>query len=355
VNLEPLQRFNRNYVGDYPFLQRLKEDWARRRPLAGLSVLHNLAITRETLLKLESLLLGGATVTVTHLRLPGLRPRQDCIAVLQEAGVAVEVDHARIAGRFDFALDCCAQISAMPGVQIVRGYVELTQSGTPAYRALKTGLPIYSVDESKLKRLEGMFGTGEACVRAIKELIEPDLAGKSFLLIGFGKVGRGIAKHLARAGARLIVCDRDAGARARAAGLGYATLAGDDRAALRDTVNGAFAVVAATGVEGLVQRLIRPEEIDPAVHLINMGADDEYGEAFLATRIAGEKAPLNFLLEAPTAMYFIDPIFAAHNRCCLDILEAKAGGFLPLPADMDLPWVEEWSRRYAIDVGDIHD
>src|SRR5512145_2651552 len=98
MNLEPLERFNRSYVGDYPFLQRLNDDWARRRPLAGLSVLHNLAITRETMLKLESLLLGGAAVTVTHLRLPGLKPRQDCIAVLRQAGVAVEIDHDRISG-----------------------------------------------------------------------------------------------------------------------------------------------------------------------------------------------------------------------------------------------------------------
>jgi adenosylhomocysteinase len=355
MNLQPLQRFNRTYVGDYPFLQRLNDDWGRRRPLAGLSVLHNVPITRETLLKLESLLLGGAAVTVTHLRLPGLRPREDCIAVLKDAGVAVEIDHDRIAGRFDFALDCCAQIPAMAGVEIARGYVELTQSGTPAYRALRTSLPIYSVDESKLKCLEGMYGTGEACVRAIKEFIKPELSGERFVLIGFGKVGRGVAKHLAGAGARRVVCDVNPRARAQAERLGHATLAGDKGPALRDAVNGAFAVIAATGVEGLVQRLVRPEEIAPKVHLINMGADDEYGEAFPQRRIAGDKAPLNFLLEAPTAMHFIDPIFGAHNRCCLDILEAKDSGFRPLPADLDLPWVEEWSRRYGIDVSDIHD
>ena len=355
MNLEPLQRFNRTYAGDYPFLQRLNEAWARTRPLGGLSVLHNLAITRETLLKLEPLLLGGAEVTVTHLRLPGLRPREDCIAVLKAAGVAVEVDHDRISGRFDFALDCCAQIPAMTGVEITRGYVELTQSGTPAYRNLQTRLPIYSVDDSRLKRLEAMYGTGEACVRAIRQFIKPDLAGETFLLIGFGKVGRGIAKHLVRAGAHAVVCDVDPGARARAQRLGHATLAGDDRQALRDAANRAFAVIAATGVEGVVQRLLRPDEIDPEVHLINMGADDEYGAAFPASRIAGDKAPLNFLLDAPTAMYFIDPIFGAHNRCCLDILEAKDGGFRPLPADLDLPWVAEWSRRYGIDVSDIYE
>jgi len=355
MNLAPLQRFNRSYVGDYPFLRRLNDDWARSRPLAGLSVLHNLAITRETMLKLESLLLAGAEVTVTHLRLQGLRPREDCIAVLREAGVAVEVDHERLAGRFDFALDCCAQIPLMPRVEIARGYVELTQSGTAGYRALPTRLPIYNVDESRLKRLEGMFGTGEACVRAIKQFVAPDLAGKDIVLIGFGKVGRGIARHLALAGARLTVCDLDPLARARAERLGFAVVAPDDGAALRAAVNAAFAVVAATGVEGIVERLLRPAEIAPAVHLVNMGADDEYGPAFPASRIVGDKAPINFLLEAPTALWFIDPIFAAHNRCCLDILAGKDSGYTALPADMDLPWVEEWSRRYGTDVSDVFD
>ena len=353
IDLEPLQRFNRAYVGDYPFLRRLSQEWVQRRPLSGLSVLHNLAITRETMVKLESLLLGGAEVTVTHLALPGLQPRQDCLAVLREAGVAVELEHGRIAGRFDFALDCCAQIPAMANVEIVRGYVELTQSGNAIYKALDTTLPVYSVDESRLKRLEGMFGTGEACVRAIRQFIATDLDGKTFVLLGFGKVGHGIAKHLLRAGAKVTVADSDPAARERARRAGHAALDPDDRAALRSAVNASFGVITATGSEGLMGRLLRPDEIDPRVHLINMGADDEYGPDFPAARIVGEKAPINFLLDAPTAMYFIDPIFAAHKRCCLDILTAQAGGFQPLPADMDLPWIEEWSRRYDVDVTDI--
>ncbi len=355
MNLAPLQAFNRRYVGDYPFLLRQREEWARSQPLQGLSVLHNLAITCETLQKLEGLLLAGARVTVTHLQLPGLPPRQDCVAVLREAGVAVEIDHAKLAGRYDFALDCCGQIPAMPGVEIARGYVELTQSGNAIYQALETSLPIYSVDRSKLKCLEGMFGTGEACVRALREFVDPALAGRQFLLIGFGKVGRGIAKHLTREGAGLTVCDSDPEARALAGRRGYATLEARPGAALRKAVNGAFAVIVATGSEGLFERLVPPQEVAPAVHLVNMGADDEFGPAYPADRIVGNKAPINFLLDAPTAIYFIDPIFAAHNRCCLDILAGRQAGFSALPADMDLPWVEEWSQRYGIDTADIHE
>lgn len=355
MNLAPLQAFNRRYPGDHPFLARQAGEWAASRPLQGLSVLHNLAITCETLQKLEPLLLAGAEVTVTHLALPGLPPRQDCVAVLREAGVTVETDHARLAGRFDFALDCCAQIPAMAGVEIVRGYVELTQSGNEVYRALPTELPVYSVDRSKLKCLEGMYGTGEACVRALKQFVVPELAGRRFLLIGFGKVGRGIAKHLLREGAEVTVCDADAGARALAVRRGHAALEAVPGQALLDAINASFGVIMATGGEGLLSRLAAPEAIDPAVRLINMGADDEFGPAYPPERVVGEKAPINFLLDSPTAMFFIDPIFAAHNRCCLDILTARDRGFTPLPADMDLPWVEEWSRRYGIDTADIHE
>ena len=58
-------------------------------------------------------------------------------------------------------------------------------------------------------------------------------------------------------------------------------------------------------------------------------------------------------LDSPTTMYFIDPIFMAHNRCCEYILKGGVHGFSALPKALDLPVVDAWSRRYDIDVSDI--
>ncbi|MEM6464604.1 MAG: NAD-binding protein [Pseudomonadota bacterium] len=354
MEIEKLQRFNAAYDGDYPFLRELGATWVAKRPLEGLRVLHNIPLTRETMLKLEPLYLAGADITVTHLDLPGLQPKQECVEVLRDAGADVQIDHRALSGEYDFALDCCAQVPAMQDVSIRRGYVELTQSGTPIYSELKTDLPVYSIDESKLKCLEGMFGTGEACVRAIKQFIEPTLESRTFVIFGYGKVGRGVARYLRHEGAHIIVVEKNEAFVNQARAAGLKAVINSEKAAILEEINNAFAVITATGEPFLVGEMFSPSEISETVHLINMGADDEYGDDFPNDRIAANKAPLNFLLDAPTIMFFIDPIFMAHNRCCEYILKGEAHGFTALPGALDVPVVETWSQIYGIDVSDIY-
>ncbi len=353
MDINKLQRFNSTYDGDYPFLKELGATWAATRPLEGLRILHNIPLTRETMLKLEPLYLAGADVTVTHLDLPGLKPKQECVELLCDAGADVEIDHSRIRGEYDIGLDCCAQIPSMDNVTVRRGYVELTQSGTPVYSQLDTSLPVYSLDVSKLKCLEGMFGTGEACVRAVKQFIEPALNGRKFIVFGYGKVGRGITRYLSQEGAEITVVDANETYLDHAVAAGHAAIKNTDTRSVLDAINASFAVITATGHPGLIGEMFSPSDIQANVHLINMGADDEYGDAFPATRVVANKAPLNFMLDAPTIMFFIDPIFMAHNRCCEHILNGGASGFSALPAALDMPVVEAWSRRYAIDISDI--
>ncbi|MCY6381029.1 NAD-binding protein [Hoeflea prorocentri] len=354
MDIGKLQDFNSNYVGDYPLLRKLAEDWAERKPLRGLRLLHNIPITRETMLKLEPLYLSGADVTVTHLRLPGLEPKQECVDLLKAAGAHMELDHAKLYGDYDIALDCCAQIPAMERVTVRRGFVELTQSGSPVYSKLDTDLPIYSLDLSRLKCLEAMFGTGEAFVRAFRQFVEPRIEGRKFVLFGYGKVGRGVSRYLAQEGAMLTVVDTNGANLEQARKAGFDTELSRPGPSLLNAVNDSFVVVMATGCEGLLQELIKPKQLADKVLLINMGADDEFGDRYAASRIVANKAPLNFLLDAPTTMFFIDPIFAVHNQCCEHVLDGNAHGFSPLPPELDLPVIEEWSTLYGIDISDIY-
>lgn len=353
MDIEKLQRFNASYDGEYPFLQSLANTWAETRPLEGMRVLHNIPLTHETMLKLEPLYIAGADVTVTHLDLPGLKPKQECVDLLVEAGANVEITHGLIEGEFDFALDCCAQIPLMDNVTITRGYVELTQSGTPIYSKLETELPIFSLDLSKLKCLEGMFGTGEACVRAIKQFVDPSLEERKFVVFGYGKVGRGITRYLSKENAQITVVDANQTCLDQASEAGFSAIGTDEREPILDAINNSFALITATGHPDLIGEMFTPTDISEDVHLINMGADDEFGDAFPASRIVADKAPLNFMLDSPTTMFFIDPIFMAHNRCCEYILKGGVKGFSALPKALDLPVVDAWSQRYDIDVSDI--
>ncbi len=58
------------------------------------------------------------------------------------------------------------------------------------------GYPVISIDDCQIKNLEAILGTGEAFVRAFQELTGEDISDKEFLVIGYGKVGQGIAKAL---------------------------------------------------------------------------------------------------------------------------------------------------------------
>ena len=46
--------------------------------------------------------------------------------------------------------------------------------------------------------------------------------------------------------------------------------------------------------------------------LANMGVEDEYGPGIPSTRVLAEKKPLNFILEEPTHLKYIDASLALH-------------------------------------------
>ena len=47
--------------------------------------------------------------------------------------------------------------------------------------------------------------------------------------------------------------------------------------------------------------------------MVNMGVEDEWGKAVPPERMLNNKEPLNFILEEPTLLKFIDPTMALHN------------------------------------------
>ena len=76
------------------------------------------------------------------------------------------------------------------------GAVEITRTGSIQYSQASVDYPVISVDDCQIKNLEAILGTGEAFVRAFQELTGEDISDREFLVIGYGKVGQGIAKAL---------------------------------------------------------------------------------------------------------------------------------------------------------------
>ena len=335
---------------EYPALSAFFAEWSGTRPFRALRVLVATPVFRNTLLEYRALIAGGADLVV------GVAGGMPCdpgiVEVLRGNGIpviglqeALEME-ARCAESgdcaFDLILDCAGQFSAChPRF----GFVELTRSGVQFYE--KSEHPVYVADSGVVKRIETCLGTGEGYVRALAQLgydfcldsgrdggldsgrdggldsgrdtldsgaDGAPSGGKKFIVFGSGKVGQGIVLQLLRSGADVhVVTDCSRGANPFLDANGVPVTDCNDLDAVASLVRGANFVVTATGVKGALDR---PQVVEALLAsgavLANMGVEDEYGPNVPASRVLAEKKPLNFILEEPTHLKYIDASLALH-------------------------------------------
>ena len=352
---------------EYPALAALEDDWAVKRPFDGLRVLVATPIYRNTMTQYRALLAGGAKLLV------GFWGMNDgkIVEFLKDNDVPVvtpaEMLEAESRGEFvDLVLDCAGSFA---GLHPKIGFVELTRSGVQHYNGAKK--PVYVADTGIVKRIETSLGTGDGYFRALEKLgYGESFEGKRLLVFGSGKVGSGIALQGVRRGCNVTVvtdlsrlnaqnsansadsagaANTSAAAKAStsansatpASETQEAMPAGDfspillqngvdvvdchDYEVVSSLIYASDFVVTATGVK---YALAAPELQEPLLStmalLANMGVEDEYGEAIPAERVLNNKGPLNFILEEPTHLKYIDTSLALHAALA-ELLVQEAG------------------------------
>ena len=138
-----------------------------------------------------------------------------------------------------------------------------------------------------------------------------DFKGKSVVIFGGGKVGSGAALAALAEGARVTVIDDPS----RCRGIpGAAFVPMDDAGAVAGAVRAAWCVVTATGVQHALAGRVPAELLcGSGALLANLGVEDEFGDGVPAERVLNGKRPLNFVLEEPTQLRYIDPTMALDN------------------------------------------
>lgn len=304
MNSDPVGEYLRRFYpeNEFPALERQYRRWRETRPLAGVRVLDATPLFRNTLAKHRALLAAGARLTVGTADEIPFSP--EAATKLAEWGIA-RIHNGVSPEKFDVILDCGGvHARLLPRF----GFAELTRSGVPRFTG--TALPVVSIDDSRLKLSETALGTGDGFVRAMKQLGYGDFGGRRVVVFGGGKVGSGIALALRSAGAEPVIVDELSRWREFA---GVRWLDRADRAAVRREVAGAWCAVTATGVAGALAEYRLETVIDSPVLLANMGVEDEFGPAISGSRVLNDKKPLNFLLDEPTRMAYIDPVMALCN------------------------------------------
>lgn len=299
---------------DFPALAAQAKRWRGERSLEGIRVLCGTPLFLNTLAQYAALLEGGAELTVVYSDELGYDPAiPDFLA-----GIGIELRHgaeeAASAGPFDAVLDCSA---LNRDISSRFGYCELTRSGVHVYESDPPDKPVFAADAGRIKSIETVLGTGDGCLRGLRH-IGVDPAGKTVLLFGHGRVGRGIEYALKQAGATVRIVDPAQG-----------------RVFTPALLDGAALVIAATGIRHALAQYARLL-LDSGVLLVNMGADDEFGPDIPPERAVNRKRPVNFMLPEPTSTRYIDPTLALHNAGILELMHSSgASGIITPPAQLE--------------------
>ena len=317
MNLAPIVELLKNTysVKEYPALEAQRVQWQETQPLAGLHVLDATPVYRNTLLKYCALLAAGAHLTVGISSVMSYDP--NIVQLLQKCGIPVcSADDCKKELSFDLILDCAGSFSFLtPRI----GYVELTRSGADSYS--RNQRPVFFADGGKIKRIETCLGTGESYFRTMKQLGYDDWKGRRLVLFGCGKVGTGILYYAHKVGAKTTVVTDLTCLSDSVKGYAEAFIDYRDRSSLLKVLREAYAVVTATGVRNALIDIPADVWNESGALLANMGVEDEWGPQVAPQRVLNGKHTLNFILEEPTQLRYIDATMALHNTGALYLKE----------------------------------
>jgi adenosylhomocysteinase len=217
-----------------PVMAGLMRRFAEQRPLQGLAVAACLHVTAETAMMVRLLRAGGAAVSLAASN--PLSTQDDIAAALAErygtavfarAGIDrrgyyrhIERALAEGPGGPDLVIDdggdlvntLHTQAAALLGK--VKGGCESTATGVIRLRRMAAegalAFPVIAAHDTAVKRMvEGTCGTGQSVIDGILRATNTLLAGKTFVVAGFGASGRGVAERARGFGAQVIVTEID--------------------------------------------------------------------------------------------------------------------------------------------------
>src|SRR6201997_4658770 len=214
-----------------PVLAAIRERFEREQPLNGHRISACLHVTTETANLMRTLKAGGADVVLCASN--PLSTQDDVAAALVEeydvsvfaikgedkdtyyAHIEAAVDHKPPRTTGDGA-DVIGVLHSPRREQlgdIIAG-TEETTTGVIRLKALEAdgalGFPIIAVNEAQTKHLfDNRYGTGQSTVDGIIRATNVLLAGKKFVVAGYGWVGRGVASRARGMGAQVVVTEVD--------------------------------------------------------------------------------------------------------------------------------------------------
>jgi adenosylhomocysteinase len=269
-----------------PVVAAIRDRFEREQPLAGYRVSACLHVTSETANLMRTLKAGGADIVLCASN--PLSTQDDVAAALvEEYDISVFAikgeDNDTYYRHIEAAVDHKPQLTMDDGADVIGvlhahrrellgdivGGTEETTTGVIRLRALERdgalGFPVVAVNDAKTKHFfDNRYGTGQSTIDGIIRATNILLAGRKFVVAGYGWCGRGVAMRAKGHGAHVIVTEVDPLRALEAAMDGYEVLPMARAAEIGDIF------VTATGDKSVIAREHMERMKDGAV-LANTG------------------------------------------------------------------------------------
>src|ERR1051326_3759199 len=216
---------------EMPVLAAIRDRFESEQPLAGYRISACLHVTSETANLMRTLKAGGADIVLCASN--PLSTQDDVAAALvEEYDISVFAikgeDNDTYYQHIEAAVDHKPQLTMDDGADVIGvlhshrreqlgdiiGGTEETTTGVIRLRALERdgalGFPVVAVNDAKTKHFfDNRYGTGQSTIDGIIRATNVLLAGKRFVVAGYGWCGRGLASRARGMGSLVIVTEVD--------------------------------------------------------------------------------------------------------------------------------------------------
>lgn len=251
-----------------PVLKSLRDKYSAEQPFKGYKITGCLHVTKETGVLVETFAACGAEVAWSGCN--PLSTNDDVAAALAEAGIEIYAWYGQNTEDFywciDRTIDTPPHLTLDDGADLIFtihkrfphladhiiGGSEETTTGVHRLRAMaadgKLLYPVYAVNDAETKwDFDNVYGTGQSTLDGILRASSVLLAGKNFVIAGYGHCGRGVAMRAKGMGANVIITEIKATAALKATLEGMRVMTMDEAARVGDIF------VTATGMKDIIR------------------------------------------------------------------------------------------------------
>lgn len=250
-----------------PVMMSLREKYSKTKPLKGYKIAGCLHVTKETAVLIETLQMAGAKVSWSGCN--PLSTQDDIAAALAKNGIEIYAWHGMNVKEFywciERTLDMKPNLTLDDGADLIFtvhnkypkmaeniiGGTEETTTGVHRLRSMaadgKLLYPVIAVNDAETKwDFDNVYGTGQSSIDGILRATSVLLAGKNFVVAGYGHCGKGCAIRAAGLGANVIVTEVKSTAALKATLDGFQVMQMDEAAKHGDIF------ITATGVKDVI-------------------------------------------------------------------------------------------------------